>query len=473
VSSINYDKTSIQKIVMRTTILYPPLYRQTRLSEDFNARLTSESSTINSSALTLEGGGPPEPPLQIKVLQSLSESAIQSNVIPNLSTVTVLREYRVPSEMKGKTGFLTGYFYLKNQIPWPSNLTMNYGFAIDNTLVGTLSGNLPFYRQGVSSNPIALINTDSLSDTVGGFTTRVKIPVTVPGNASNFNAVVSNSSLTLVNTQVGGITTFTYTGLLQTYTVPLGISNINVYLWGAGGRGPGGNNNAAIGGSGAFVTGVLSVSAGQTLFIVVGDNANSGSTDIIRGNGGSSLSAAGGGGFSAIFTSNITGLSTGAAVQSLRCLAGGGGGGGFTSTNYGGAAGVTAGGAGLGTSPGGGGTQSAGGTPNGALLRGGNAVQSGGGGGGGGYYGGGGGTGTTAGSSGGGGSSFLGTLTSVSSAGGARSTGAVVAPGGLATMQSFFGGSALIGYSGQTGGVAISAQVIFPTFIGSEINCVY
>jgi hypothetical protein len=460
---------------MRTTILYPPLYRQTRTLSEFNERLASESSTINSSALMLEGEVVSDIPLVTEEIQTLSEDIIANDVPVNVSTAIILKEYPVPKGMKGKTGFLNGYFYLRNEIPWESNTTMNYSFTVDDTPLETINDKLPLYRHIATTSPNALFSSNSVIG-VGGFLKRVNIPVKVPGNASKFNAVIANSSVPLSTTQVGAVSTtvFNYTGLLQTFTVPSNVTSIKVYLWGAGGRGPGANNGA-VGGSGAFVSGELTVSPGQLLYIVIGDNPNEGTTNIIRGNGGGSATS-GGGGFSAIFSTNITGLTTAVAVQSLICLAAGGGGGGANSvTNFGGGGGITTGGAGLGASAGQGGTQSAGGTPNGALLRGGNGVQAGGGGGGGGYYGGGGGTGGNPGSGGGGGSSFLGSLTNVISANGNRTTNAVVIapPGGVAVMQSFYGLNALNGYSGSRGGVAIITQGIYPTFIGSEMKCIY
>ncbi len=70
-------------------------------------------------------------------------------------------------------------------------------------------------------------------------------------------------------------TIFNYTGFDQTFTVPAGVTEITVSLWGAGGGAANhnlgwGTRRSGRGGAGAFVTGVLSVVEGEELKIVVG-----------------------------------------------------------------------------------------------------------------------------------------------------------------------------------------------------------
>jgi len=88
--------------------------------------------------------------------------------------------------------------------------------------------------------------------------------------------------------QVNGLaTTYNYTGGDQSFTVPAGLTSVQVVLWGAGGSpsgyassGSGGNN----GGSGGSVQGTLAVNPSETLTIRVGGfvpsyiNANNGQT---------------------------------------------------------------------------------------------------------------------------------------------------------------------------------------------------
>jgi len=61
-------------------------------------------------------------------------------------------------------------------------------------------------------------------------------------------------------------TIFTYTGADQVYTVPAGATTATVFMWGAGGAG----GYQGKGGAGAALTGVLAISPGETLTIVVG-----------------------------------------------------------------------------------------------------------------------------------------------------------------------------------------------------------
>jgi hypothetical protein len=414
------------------------------------------------------------------VLLDFSQNVVEVDVSSSSLTASRIATYAVPSGMKGKTGFLTGYFYLSNQTVWASNTTVSYGFALDSTLLATIGGNLLRYTHTASSNNILITANPSVVGT-GGLTTPLTIPVSVPSNASNFYAVVSNSSIPFLTTQQGAVTTTTFVGngSIQTYTVPANITSIRVYLWGAGGLGqnktPDTNPTAGnAGGSAAYISGIMSVTPGQVLYLIIGRSTNS--TSQTTGWGGLGYANNSGGGFTGIFNSSISGLSASATAAYLVACASGGGGGGTNNTSYtGGGGGVTTGK----TAPSGGtgGTQTAGGTgagANGSLLQGGSASGNGGGGGSG-YYGGGCPAGGNPTAGGGGGSSYIGALLSVLSEDGATptSTTSYSEPGGAATMRSFFGASAWYGASGNSGAAVIVTQGTYPTYIGSEVSVVY
>lgn len=247
--------------------------------------------------------------------------------------------------------------------------------------------------------------------------------------------------------------TFNYTGAVQTYTVPAGVSSIRLEAWGA--QGQGGN-----GGLGGYAKGTMTVTPGQVLNIYVGGQAGYnggglGHAAVSRNGGGASdirvspysltdrVIVAGGGG---------AGGQTDVGIRN-----GGAGGGGTVGSNYaGGAGGDGYGGAGgAGGLNGGAGNTSchSGGGGGGGLNSGGGAScntcyggtcgtagtlgQGGAGdtwengicyntyggtnGGGGGYYGGGGtSVGNCGGGGGGGGSSWVGTLTNTTLTGGIR-----------------------------------------------------
>ncbi|QNP74703.1 DUF11 domain-containing protein [Streptomyces roseirectus] len=212
-------------------------------------------------------------------------------------------------------------------------------------------------------------------------------------------------------------TLFSYTGGDQNFTVPTGVSSLNVQVWGAGG----GGDNASyytgqVGGAGGgYTTGTVAVTPGQALTVTAGQGGVFNSTATTYGGGGaggrgqpSTATGASGGGMSALWN--------GASFTTPLLIAGGGGGASpgadQQSPKSGGGGGTTGGGDGNTNTSGQGGTQSAGGTagaygsqcgatsnPTGRQWFGGNGYNTlttrggeGGGGGGGGWYGGGGGS---------------------------------------------------------------------------------
>jgi hypothetical protein len=294
--------------------------------------------------------------------------------------------------------------------------------------------------------------------------------------AGHLNATFPAGSPTAIQPYVAGIKTaltntirlavFSYTGSIQTYTVPAGKTSATIYIWGAAGGGdPYGNS----GGAGAFITGIMPVTPGTTYYIVVGGGGR-GLFDYPAlyvnpggfGGGGTGYYAAGGGGYSGIFSGSTP------AQGNTLLLAGGGGAAG--PGGYGGSAAWSGtaqagGGGGVAGSAGQGGTTSAGGaagTPQtqgiadttfpGTALTGGNGAQNYGGAGGGGYWGGGGGTYNNGANGGGGGSSYS-NPTYLSSVSGAQSTtgsGSTVAPGN--TNPYYVSGVGAAGVSGASGG---------------------
>lgn len=232
-----------------------------------------------------------------------------------------------------------------------------------------------------------------------------------PSNAATTDCTVSSSTKCTV--------TFSYTGALENWTVPTGITEIYFDVRGAQGGG-------ANGGQGGIDTGTITVASGSNLIIRVGGQGTLGLTASGGFNGGGSTNAGdtapGSGGGASDIRLNTDTLAS-------RIVVAGGGGGQSTycgiiskpTQNVGGAGGgATGGDGGSGAtgcwagSFGGGGTQLAGGIKGGdasyantigSLGVGGNGrgYSAGGGGGGGGYYGGGG----AAVGAGGGGSSYV------------------------------------------------------------------
>ena len=142
----------------------------------------------------------------------------------------------------------------------------------------------------------------------------------------------------------GGWATYAYTGEDQVYTVPAGITSLQVKVWGAGGgSGTVGNYSAGCSGApGGYATGTMAVSEGQTYIIVVGEGGVAGysANDTTWTRGGSNHGNAeptspgyGGGGFTENMETGCGGGFSGIFLGSVsqanaRIMAGGGGGGG-------------------------------------------------------------------------------------------------------------------------------------------------
>ena len=81
------------------------------------------------------------------------------------------------------------------------------------------------------------------------------------------------SAATEGDTSTAGTNPAYGTGTFGTFTVPSGVTSINLKAWGAGG---GGTKNFGSGGAGGFSKGDFAVTAGQVLDIVVGEGAGPG-----------------------------------------------------------------------------------------------------------------------------------------------------------------------------------------------------
>jgi len=117
---------------------------------------------------------------------------------------------------------------------------------------------------------------------------------------------------------------FSYTGSVQTYTVPVGVGSVTLQLAGSGGGGGGADEGGAgaAGGNGATVSGTLLVQPGSVLYIYVGGGGQPGFASNF---GHTCTSSAGAGGVA----SGTAGLNGGAGGQAgCSGWSGGGGGGG-------------------------------------------------------------------------------------------------------------------------------------------------
>ena len=237
-----------------------------------------------------------------------------------------------------------------------------------------------------------------------------------------------NSQFVSMKPRYTNLAEFNYTGSIQTWTVPAGVTHIFIEAFGA----QGGSGGVNVGGRGGRVICTLPVTPGQVLFITVGgQSTNQNALYGFGGNGGvatafGNFARAGGG---------LSGISSANPISQANAFLIAGGGGGTGTSDWAGAGGAggglngVAGPSSYGNVPtrGGGATQTTGGVAgsaydpqttnptqgtalnggNGGIVAGGSSGWNGGGGGGAGYFGGGGGVGGgNAQGSGGGGSSW-------------------------------------------------------------------
>ncbi|RYD93554.1 MAG: hypothetical protein EOP54_18985, partial [Sphingobacteriales bacterium] len=296
--------------------------------------------------------------------------------------------------------------------------------SLNNTLEWTVQNDCIVMNQPqniiVNHNAqVPVVNfTSSASSVVYSWTnsnSSIGLAVSGNGNLPSFTAINKRgkpvSASVTVTPKYNNTHTFGYTGTMQTFVVPAGVTSIKIDAKGAQGGSAiynqPGTKPDDIGGKGGRVTAEYPVTAGQTINIFVGGLGYNGG-----GNGGGGIAQPLGGGASDIRIGGIT-------LTDRVIVAGGGGGGGnncSANAEPGGAGGGLVGETGYqcnsqtGTAVGQGGNQSAGGLSGtspataGAFGVGGNAGGAGtaSGGGGGGYYGGGG----AAFGGGGGGSSY-------------------------------------------------------------------
>jgi IPT/TIG domain len=233
---------------------------------------------------------------------------------------------------------------------------------------------------------------------------------------------------------------FNYTGGEQSFTVPAGVTTLDVLLVGAAGaRGPSSPpGTGGQGGFGAQLSGTIAVTPGNTLFVEVGGPGSPLGAASFNGGGGS-IGGSGGGGASDIRTCSISGVACpgifGSLLTRLVVAAGGGGGGGAGVTSSGAGGNGGGGGAGVGVFTSGGGT--AGEAVNGAA---------------------GGGGGGPAGGIGGGSAGTAGTGNPPGTAGGIGIYG-TAGPGGGGNVQGGAGGGGGGGNAGGGGGGAGGAGV--------------
>lgn len=194
-----------------------------------------------------------------------------------------------------------------------SNLTVNGSETVNfNGGVGPSA-----YGTGVDTlslkSPLTAYNGGIASLFFGNGTTAYPLAriaaVDTAASAPGASALLFQTATAAGNAGLSGINTFTSTSNDQSYTVPTGVTSVTVSMWGGGG-----GSGTAVGGAGAYVTGTLAVTPGQTLKVVVGSggigNTTSAKSTTYGGGGGTTSAGqnngAGGGRSAIILTSAVT-----------------------------------------------------------------------------------------------------------------------------------------------------------------------
>ena len=187
---------------------------------------------------------------------------------------------------------------------------------------------------GAPTAPV--IFTGSVAGTIFNWTNSnatIGLAASGTGNIASFNAINTGTAPVVATVTVTpstisgggpGSATFNFTGGMQTFTVPAGVTSINIQAFGAqGGTGAIGGNAVlgGTGGLGASATGTLAVVPGQVLNIFVGGQGASPAGGFNGGANGGSVNAGGGGGASDVRAGGV-------AAANRVITAGGGGGGG-------------------------------------------------------------------------------------------------------------------------------------------------
>lgn len=195
-----------------------------------------------------------------------------------------------------------------------------------------ISGSVPAGLTLASNGQLTGTPSAVVSTTTSTFTIRASDGVNSPSDRT-FSITVTAPVTT----------TLDFTGSLQTFTVPAGITKVKVTAWGGGGSGGtvGGWSVGSPAGAGGCAEGLLTVTPGSSIYALVGGGAAVNSGTSAYGGGGNTNDSdnrygGSGGGYSGIFSSNTINQAN------ALIIAGGGGGGGSSRAgagNVGGAGG--------------------------------------------------------------------------------------------------------------------------------------
>jgi hypothetical protein len=127
----------------------------------------------------------------------------------------------------------------------------------------------------------------------------------VPGSAG-----FSTTAITEPQTSTTGTNPTQGSGTSGTFTVPTGVTSVDMQVWGAAGAGN--TSNPLDGGGGGYAEGTLAVTASQTLKVLAGEGGENYPSSVVApflNGGGGPGNAAGGGGLAGVFATDLVPLS--------------------------------------------------------------------------------------------------------------------------------------------------------------------
>jgi hypothetical protein len=232
-------------------------------------------------------------------------------------------------------------------------LTSNVSGKITIAALPTVASAVTASPTSVCSGAAATLNATSTGNNINWYTAATG-GTSIGTSASGANFVVNPTQATTYYAEAqtisasSGTQTFNYTGTIDNFTVPAGVTSLVIEAKGAqGGTSNGSGTNA--GGKGAYIKGTVSVTPGQVLKVLVGGQGSTGSQggggggSFITTNANAALVVAGGGG-GAYYASYTTNAANADGVTGNNGMAGVGGNGG-----NGGVAGTGGNGGGLST----------------------------------------------------------------------------------------------------------------------------
>ena len=252
-------------------------------------------------------------------VSNISNNEIFNGVIMNVSNINIENSV---INYKNNSSFIGSRWNLSN-----SSIVYNSGFVgiRTNVLDSNLNINGNFDMKGFLD-----MNNSNISniDWFGGKTLKINNLQFLTNSTSNINFINGNT-LNLNNWTTNNsnstkyVQTFSYTGGIQTFNIPLGVYSINIYCWGAGGGAGDTTLGNTTGGDGGFVKATLDVSSISSLKLIVGQGGRvgiqAGTTTTAFGGGGigkcvatdTNYAPGSGGGLSGIFIDNANFYMTG------------------------------------------------------------------------------------------------------------------------------------------------------------------